>query len=101
MIYNHKISLIDSLHSMPIKFQTIENETIEVALDEVINPKSEKIIPGKGMPILNDDPLGPIKRNFQRGNIILRFDIDFPRTLTEQQRLELQAILDEADENEV
>jgi hypothetical protein len=54
---------------------SIENETIEIALDEVITQHSEKVILGKGMPILNENPLGPIKRNFDRGNLIVRFDI--------------------------
>ena len=49
------------------------------------------------MPILNNDPLGPIKRNFQRGNLIIRFDIQFPTELSEKQRQELTQILDEAD----
>ncbi len=56
---------------------------LEIAVDEVINQKSEKIIQGQGMPILNNDPLGPIKRNFQRGNLIVKFDIQFPTELTE------------------
>lgn len=52
------------------------------------------------MPILNDDPLGPIKRNFQRGKLIVKFDIQFPSELTEDQKIELTAIIDEAMENE-
>lgn len=79
LIYSHKISLLDSLKSTPIHFTTIDNEMIEVAVDEVIGPKTVKVIPGKGMPILNDDPLGPIKRNYQRGNLIVKFDIEFPK----------------------
>jgi DnaJ-class molecular chaperone len=70
---------------------------MEVAVDEVISQKSEKVIPNKGMPILNNDPLGPIKRNFQRGNLIIKFDIQFPTELSEKQRQELTQILDEAD----
>ena len=75
IIYLHQISLIDSLKSLPVKFTTIDNEIIKVSVDEVITPLSEKIILGKGMPILNNDPLGPIKKNFERGNLIIRFDI--------------------------
>ena len=75
LIYYHHISLLDSLRSQPIKFQTIENETLELALDEIINQHSEIVIPGKGMPVTNDNPLGPIKRDFQRGKLIVRFDI--------------------------
>ncbi len=49
------------------------------------------------MPVLNNDPLGPIKRNFQRGNLIVKFDIQFPTELTESQRNALTQILDEVD----
>jgi DnaJ family protein B protein 4 len=38
LIYNHTISLVDSLKSMPIHFTNIDNEVIEVAVDEVISP---------------------------------------------------------------
>ncbi len=50
------------------------------------------------MPVLNDDPLGPIKRNFQRGRLIVKFDIEFPQSLTEQQRREITNILDDAQQ---
>lgn len=70
---------------------------LEIAVDEVINQKSEKVIQGHGMPILNNDPLGPIKRNFQRGNLIVKFDIQFPTELSESQRNALTQILDEVD----
>lgn len=52
------------------------------------------------MPIWKADPLGPIKRNYERGNLIIRFNIVFPESLTEAQRNELTAILDEAMEGE-
>lgn len=100
LIYSHKISLVDSLKSMPIHFTTIDNEMIEVSLDEVISPQSEKVLAGKGMPVLNDDPLGPIKRNFQRGKLVIRFDIEFPTVLSEEQRHAISAVLDEALEAE-
>lgn len=47
------------------------------------------------MPILNDNPLGPIKRDFARGNLIVKFDIEFPSQLSEEQKQELTDILNE------
>jgi DnaJ-class molecular chaperone len=79
----HKISLIDALNAGPIHFKTIEDEQIEISIDEVITPDTVKIIPGKGMPVLNNDPLGPIKRDYARGNLIVKFDIQFPNNLDE------------------
>ena len=48
------------------------------------------------MPVLNNDPLGPIKRNFARGNLILKFDIEFPKGLNDEKKAALCAVLDEA-----
>ena len=55
-------------------------------MDTVIGPDSFRVIPGKGMPILNNDPLGPIKRDYGRGNLILQFDIIFPNNLGEDRK---------------
>lgn len=64
LILEHKIGLVDALKAGPVHFETIENEKIEISIDQVINPDTFKIIPGKGMPILNNDPLGPIKKDY-------------------------------------
>ena len=59
-----------------------------------------RVIPGKGMPILNNDPLGPITRDFACGNLILKFDIQFPCNLNEDRKNNLTCLLDEIeDEN--
>ncbi|CDW80823.1 dnaj homolog subfamily b member 13-like [Stylonychia lemnae] len=97
IIYNHKITLADSLLSKPIIFTTIDNEMIEIAIDEVICPQTQKVIPEKGMPIFNNDPLGPLRKSYQRGNLIVRFDIEFPRQLTFSQKQELTDILNEEE----
>jgi DnaJ-class molecular chaperone len=47
------------------------------------------------MPILNNDPLGPIKKNYHRGNLIIKFDIEFPKQMTEELRQQVTAILNE------
>ena len=47
------------------------------------------------MPILNNDPLGPIKRDYGRGNLILKFDIQFPKNLNDERKNNLVILLDE------
>lgn len=90
---------MDALKAGPIHFKTIEGEQKEITVKEVINPDSFQVIYGNGMPVLNNDPLGPIKRDFARGNLILKFDIEFPKNLNDCKKNELCAILDEACEN--
>ena len=48
---------------------------MEISIDKVISPDSKYVIKGKGMPIYTNDPLGPIRRNYARGDLIVRFDI--------------------------
>mmetsp|Transcript_17316 Transcript_17316/g.16524 ORF Transcript_17316/g.16524 Transcript_17316/m.16524 type:complete len:118 (-) Transcript_17316:95-448(-) len=75
LIYFHKISLIDALKCTPITFTNIDNEQLQVAMDEIISPHSVKVLEGKGMPVLNDNPLGPLKREYARGHLYVRFEI--------------------------
>ncbi len=95
LIYFHKISLSDALKSIPISFETIDGEVIKLSAPEVVSPDTTIELPGKGMPILDDNPLGPIKKSFQRGDLFVKFDIEFPRYLSEDKKQELTAILDE------
>ena len=98
LILLHKISLKDALNAGPILFKTIEGEQIEISVDQVISPNFFKVIPGKGMPILNNNPLGPIKKDYKKGNMILKFDIVFPTKLDEGKKAELIQTLDDIDE---
>jgi DnaJ-class molecular chaperone len=67
----------------------------------VINPDTFKVIKGKGMPILNMDPLGPIKRDYGKGNLILKFDVQFPTNLNEEKKNKLTELLDDISEQNV
>ena len=52
---------------------------IDASFDEVVSPQTMKVIPGKGMPIEQlEDPLAPLKKNYRKGNLVVRFDIQFP-----------------------
>ena len=98
LILLHKISLKDALNAGPVLFKTIEGEQLEISVDQVISPNFFKVIPGKGMPILNNNPLGPIKKDYKKGNLILKFDIVFPTKLDEGKKAELIQTLDDIDE---
>jgi DnaJ homolog subfamily B member 13 len=73
------------------------NDLLEIAIDGVISPDYYKVIPGRGMPILNNDPLSPIKLDFNRGNMIVKFDIQFPTNLNEEKKAQLISVLDEIE----
>lgn len=99
LILEHKISLLDSLTAKPVNFKTIEGEQIEVSVDEVLTPQSVKVVPGKGMPIQNDaDPLAPARKDFKKGNLIVKFDIQFPDNLNQEKKEALFQVLEAVDE---
>ena len=102
LILDHQISLVDALNAGPLSFETLEGEKMEISIDSVITPDTFKVIPGKGMPKLNNDPLGPIKRDFGKGDLILKFDVQFPTDLNESKKNQLTSLLDEiAEENAI
>ena len=71
MIYKHQISLVDALTTAPFEFKTLDGELFKITPDSIVNPTSCHVIKGKGMPILNDDPLSPLVMNHTRGDFIL------------------------------
>ena len=76
-----KVPLRDALCGGVVSVPAIDGQTMNYSLVEVINPKTEYVIPGEGMPIS--------KLPGQRGNLILNFDIQFPSELP---RTSLEAI---------
>ncbi len=64
-------------------------------MDEVMSPQSDHVIKGKGMPILDANPLAPLQKSYKRGNLIVKFNIMFPEHLSTQQKDDITAILDE------
>lgn len=96
MIYTHKITLEQALLSQPVKFKALDGHTIIAAIDEVITPQTVKLVEGEGMPISQDpqtDAMHVLKNLSQmaRGNLYIRFDIQFPKKLSNNHK---QAIID-------
>lgn len=93
LIYLHKISLLDALTSAPTQFTTLDGEIIKFAADEVINPNTQKVFKGKGMPVYNENPLSALMHNHSRGDLILRFSIEMPKSFSDDIRSKLVEIL--------
>jgi DnaJ-class molecular chaperone len=94
LIYTCKVTLQQALKSEPATVETLDGRLLKIPVDHVITPKSVLKIDGEGMPILPGadikvDPLEPLKR----GNLYVRFDIKFPKKLTEEQRLRIENVL--------
>jgi DnaJ-class molecular chaperone with C-terminal Zn finger domain len=55
------------------------------------SPKSVKKVPGEGMPIHNEKINAKnFNKPLEKGDLYIKFDIVFPKTLTEEQKLEIK-----------
>lgn len=81
-----EIPLVHALTGCIIPVPLVGGETMNVSFENiVIYPGYVKVIQGKGMP----DP----KHNGRRGDLHVKFLIDFPKTLNEEKRQEVVSIL--------
>lgn len=85
LIYNHPISLLEALTTDAVVVRTLDNTQYTLSTPEVINSNSERRIAGAGMPCSKD--------RTKRGDLIIRFDIQFPKALTNSQKRGLREIL--------
>jgi len=86
LLYTAKISLKDALCGTTITVPTLDPTRVrKLQLNEVIKPTTEKRLTSDGLPY----PKQPTKR----GDIIVRFDIKFPDTLTKEQKENISSTL--------
>ena len=78
LLYTAKVGLKDALVGCLLQIPTIEGRALTVQLNEVIQPGTQKRIPGEGLPL----PKSP----GQRGDMIVTFDVEFPTNLSMEQR---------------
>ena len=80
IIYTCRVTLQQALRAEPTTVHTLDGRLIKVPVDHLITPKTVIKIEGEGMPIIGSaDPLDLLKR----GDMYVKFDIKFPKNLTE------------------
>lgn len=85
LIFTAKIGLKEALCGTTITVPTLDGRKKQVAISDVINPYTEKRIPGEGLPYP--------KMTNKNGDIIVKFDIKFPDSLSNAQKQHLNSIL--------
>ncbi|CAF0716582.1 unnamed protein product [Brachionus calyciflorus] len=85
LIYTAKITLREALLGCTIQVPTLDNRRKQIQINEIINSNTEKRIAGEGLPFP--------KQNTKKGDLIVKFDIKFPDTLTLSQREALNQCL--------
>ena len=79
------IPLVDALAGFSKTIQHVDGHEVVIAPNQIINCNSVFRIPGEGMPNKNNPN--------RKGDLIVRFNIDFPQHLNDSQKKKLRGIL--------
>eukprot|EP01120_Amphizonella_sp_Union-15-10_P016187 TRINITY_DN8453_c0_g2_i1.p1 TRINITY_DN8453_c0_g2~~TRINITY_DN8453_c0_g2_i1.p1 ORF type:complete len:360 (-),score=95.60 TRINITY_DN8453_c0_g2_i1:62-1090(-) len=82
LVYSTTITLVQALTGLKLSLPTLDGKTISENVRDVIYPGYELVLRGKGMPIS--------KEPGQYGNMIVRFNIKFPKSLTDDQKASIK-----------
>ena len=82
LVYAAKIPLIDSLCGATLRIPTLDGRHLSLPVTEIVNTGDRKIVKGEGMP--RADGQG-------KGDLVIVFDVLFPRTLTPAQKALMRA----------
>lgn len=106
LILTVHVSFEDVLNSNPVQIRTLDGRSITTCFDELVSPQTVRTIVGEGMPRSNPEEnqnSTPVKLlpfdKLPKGDLYLRFDIHFPKNLSNASRLAIIASLkqNEAD----
>eukprot|EP00475_Leptophrys_vorax_P029742 TRINITY_DN4392_c0_g1_i1.p1 TRINITY_DN4392_c0_g1~~TRINITY_DN4392_c0_g1_i1.p1 ORF type:complete len:324 (+),score=82.14 TRINITY_DN4392_c0_g1_i1:1869-2840(+) len=87
LIYKATVTLKEALVGAVVKVPTLDGRKLKITApdDVIVYPGYEMPVEGKGMPLSKNPSV--------RGDLIVVFDVQFPRQLTEDQRKQLDQIL--------
>lgn len=80
-----EIPLVQALTGCTISVPLLGGDKMAISIDDIIYPGYEKCIPGQGMSIAKEDG--------RRGDLSLRFLVEFPTDLSQEQRSAVVSIL--------
>ncbi|GFY85374.1 HSP40/DnaJ peptide-binding protein [Actinidia rufa] len=80
-----EVPLVKALTGCTLSVPLLGGEKMSLKIDDIIEPGSEKVITGQGMP--------KPKEHGNRGNLVVKFQVQFPTELTDDQRARAFSIL--------
>lgn len=84
--YTQKISLADALAGTVMQVKGLDDKKYQLdSTNDVVMPNTVKTIPGAGMPIS--------KRPGEKGDLIIRFEIQFPKFIESEKKRKLRDLL--------
>ncbi|CAL5010344.1 unnamed protein product [Urochloa decumbens] len=85
LLIHRKIALVDALAGTTVNLKTLDGRDLVIKLTDVVTPGYELVIAKEGMPI--------VKENGRRSNLRIKFDVDFPKRLSSEQRHNIRKVL--------
>lgn len=85
LVFVAKINLVDALSDCIVKIPFLNGDTLHLACPEVIHPRYERRIRRKGLPYRDG-------HFFKRGDLIVRFDIQFPIAVQAKNKVLLRRV---------
>ncbi|XP_017245669.1 uncharacterized protein LOC108217346 [Daucus carota subsp. sativus] len=85
LVFEIEIPLVEALTGCRLSVPLLGGEKTMITMEDVIYPGYEKIVAGQGMP--------KAKEPGERGDLIVKFEVEFPRQLTDEQRSDVYNIL--------
>jgi DnaJ family protein B protein 4 len=85
LVYKAKLPLADALCGCTLSVPTLDGRTLSVAVADVVAPGATKTVKGEGMPVSRTPAV--------RGDLVVKFDVAFPRSLSEEKKRALRATL--------
>ena len=79
------VTLREALLGTSFSVYTLDGKAMDVKVDDIISPDYVKVLPGEGMPLS--------KSPGSRGDLKIKFNIQFPKALSDAQRESLDALL--------
>ncbi|XP_047903970.2 dnaJ homolog subfamily B member 13 isoform X2 [Anser cygnoides] len=85
LTYVATIPLGKALVGCAVEVRTLDGRLLNVPVNDIVDPKYRKVVPGEGMPLPGDPR--------RRGDLLISFDIRFPKQLTPDKKTLLKSAL--------
>lgn len=94
LIYTKHITLEDAILAESYQIKTLDDRELFVSVDEIISQQTATIISGEGMPIItaHQHELSSLSGSQEKGDLIIRYDIEFPKFLSNAQKDAIESI---------
>ncbi|CAF1135927.1 unnamed protein product [Adineta ricciae] len=91
LIHTAKINLGHALTGITLHIEHLDGRLLDIPVNEIVRPGYKKRIPGQGMPLMSDAD--------KYGDLIIEFDVEYPRGLNSDQKLYIREALIHQQDN--